>query len=399
MLPLPSPNSVLRHCLAKSAVTAVHLRKWTTNTLQPRKTQTRTGISIVGFFETASGLGVTARAVSLALADYAPRCFSISRLAHTPQATRAHFVTATAPQPIAVPSRLAIHVYNPDVFIRLIRQYGTRLLADNDTNIALPVWETETPPSFWSDVLAAYNYIWSPSQYSAESLRRATGRLIRVVPTYLPEKPIRVRARTDSTYVFMVIFDHHSCLHRKNPCGAIRAFRSAAEILRPHVTMRLRVKCHADTPRSLIDILRAHAGDAPVEFVTATLDECEMDSLWQDCDCLLSLHRSEGFGLLVAEALSRAIPVIATRQGGILDFTDDNGCMLVDGRAPISVAQDSDYSEWSGWIEPDLEQASAFIVRLLTNYKHECSRATIGRERVRKTLDAHSIRAALDSLA
>jgi len=126
-----------------------------------------------------------------------------------------------------------------------------------------------------------------------------------------------MRERSDQHFDFLCMLDHRSDIDRKNPLGAIEAFRAAPSRIPLGSPARLRIKCHACTPAATFELLRAAAGDAPIEIVAQTLDEAGMDGLWQECDCFLSLHRSEGFGLPVAEALSRAIPVIATGQGGI----------------------------------------------------------------------------------
>jgi glycosyltransferase involved in cell wall biosynthesis len=123
-----------------------------------------------------------------------------------------------------------------------------------------------------------------------------------------------------------------------------------------------------------------------------------MEHLWQECDCLLSLHRSEGFGLPVAEALSRAIPVIATRQGGILDFADDSGCVLVSGEAARGAAATADgYAERSGWIEPDVGEAAKHIVEVVADYPAAAARATAGRRVVLERLSSQQVRRQFDA--
>jgi glycosyltransferase involved in cell wall biosynthesis len=122
-----------------------------------------------------------------------------------------------------------------------------------------------------------------------------------------------------------------------------------------------------------------------------------MDALWQACDCLLSLHRSEGFGLPVAEALSRAIPVIATRQGGILDFADDAGCFLVSGTAAVAGTRYGPYREWTGWIEPDLAMATSHIIDVVTDYSQALDCASAGQERIRRLLSPQQVRQQFDA--
>jgi len=168
--------------------------------------------------------------------------------------------------------------------------------------------------------------------------------------------------------------------------------------LPPKVTARLRIKCHANTPADIIKKLREAAGDSLIDILAATLDEAEMDALWDECDCYLHLHRSEGYGLPVAEALSRGIPVITTRQGGILDFTTEEGCFFVSGQPARRPAEGGEYGDWSGWLEPDLEQAAAHIVAVLQDYPTAVARASIGRDHIRAITSKENIRRRLDQI-
>lgn len=308
----------------------------------------------------------------------------------------AHGEAVVTPRsPLAWKADIALHVYNPDIFFAAVRRFGTRFLTGNRLNIAVVIWETESPPALWADVLSVYDAVWTHSRFSARALEKVAGRPVTIVPICLPEKPPRARRSDDDAYVFLAMFDQHSCLDRKHPRAAIRAFRLAYESLPVGTTARLVVKCHADTPTRVIEMLQHDAGDAPVDFLVKTFDEAGMDSLWQDCDCLLSLHRSEGFGLPVAEALSRAIPVIASRQGGILDFTDDDGCMLVSGQPAVAPSPNGQYGEWSGWIEPDIREAAAHIVSVVSDYGSAVARADRGRMTLRAALSARHVQRGL----
>jgi glycosyltransferase involved in cell wall biosynthesis len=263
--------------------------------------------------------------------------------------------------------------------------------------MALPIWETETLPPLWADILSLYDVICTPSQFAARAIERATNRPVHIVPICLSEKPARHRERSDNHFDFLCMFDHRSDIDRKNPLGAIVAFRDACRRLPSGSSARLRIKCHANTPAAVLDTLRTTAGDAPIEIIADTLDEAGMDALWQQCDCLLSLHRSEGFGLPVAEALSRAIPVIATRQGGILDFADDAGCFLVSGPAAVAGTRYGPYPEWSGWIEPDLTEAGKHILAVVTDYPQALQRAAAGQSSIRHCLSPEQVRRQFDT--
>lgn len=350
-------------------------------------------LAVIGFMESASGLGAAARGLVDALARWPARAFCIAPLAPTPQvagdsaATPLHAAHGRAID-------VGVHVYNPDIFLALVRRYGGRFLLGRRFNLSVVNWETERLPATWPEVLSLYDGLAAPSAFTAAAVRRATGRTVHVLPNCVVPMPPRVRPRAARRFEVLCLFDHHSDVDRKNPLGAIRAFRRACAGLPSGVTARLRVKCHANTPAALADRLRAEAPDCCVEILRATLPPEQIHELWEDTDCLVSLHRSEGFGLPVAEALARGIPVVATRQGGILDFTDDTGCHLIDGTPAVRTGAPARYEEWSGWIDPDLDAAAAALRRVITDYDEAVARAAIGRRRLEATTSPAAVRRA-----
>jgi glycosyltransferase involved in cell wall biosynthesis len=394
---LGSLKAVLRPTFIRAMVARARLEKTLFPSAKPNAARGSSGsgsLVIFGMFESASGLGVAARGMAHALADLHPRCVSLSELSHTPrlQASSLRSIMPLAPE--ACRADLALHVLNPDIFLAAARRFGTRWITGNRRNIALAIWETETLPAGWADVLSLYELICTHSRFAARAFEKATGRPVGIIPHCLPERPIRVR-RSGEPIEFLTMFDHASCLDRKNPLGAVRAFREAMAAL-PAGSARLRIKCHGGTPADAIDRLLAEAGTAPIEILPRTLDEAGMEALWQECDCLLSLHRSEGYGLPVAEALSRAIPVIASRQGGVLDFADDSGCLLVSGVPATPPAGRGQYLEWSGWLEPDTAEAAAAIVEVASNYGRALRRAEAGRRRLQAETSPRRVREAFE---
>jgi glycosyltransferase involved in cell wall biosynthesis len=354
-------------------------------------------VAIVGMFESASGLGAAARGMARALADLDPTCVTLSEFSHTPRISDASLPTVTPKDSQPSGAGVALHVVNPDIFPAVARRYGTRFVTGNRCNVAVSIWETDTLPTGWANVLSLYDVIATHSRFAARAFEKGTGRPVGIIPQCLPERPIRVR-KSAGPIEFLVMFDHASCLDRKNPLGAIRAFRQASANLAAG-SARLRVKCHANTPTDVIDRLRAEACAANVEIIARTLDEAGMEALWEECDCLLSMHRSEGYGLPVAEALSRAIPVIASRQGGVLDFADDKGCMLISGSQAMPPPGRRQYVEWSGWLEPDLAEAAAAIVEVASNYSAAQKRAEAGRRRLQAETSPARVRQAVASVA
>ncbi|MFM6204436.1 glycosyltransferase, partial [Planktothrix sp.] len=100
-------------------------------------------------------------------------------------------------------------------------------------------------------------------------------------------------------------------------------------------------------------------------IIDKTLSDNEMKNLLRCSDCFISLHRSEGFGLGLSEAMSLGKPTIATRYGGNVDFMNESNSCLVDYK--LEPVGDNCYPHWQGqyWAEADVDQAFCYMLELL----------------------------------
>lgn len=384
---------VLRDGLRSAAVWAV--RGW--RLLTPRR---RVGaaepqqVAVIGFFDSISGLGVAVRRLVAALDTRVTTAVSISALSPSPRLPVVVPTGAGATAGLAVAEHdVVLHFYNPDVFAHVVRLLGLRAFSRRAVSVAMVHWESGRLPADWRRVLACYDHLCAPSRFTAEAIATSTGRQVAVLPLCVPEYPVRERPAGAGRFEFLTVFDHLSCLDRKNPAGVVAAFQMAQERLSRMTACRLRVKCLAATPRAVVDDLRELAGDSDVIVDNTTLDAAAMDRLWEGCDCYVSLHRSEGFGLPVAEAMARGIPVITTRQGGVLDFAGEATVFFVHGGpSRATIGGPSPYADRSGWIDPDPGLAAAAMVQVVRDYGAARLRAAEGRRDVRRSHGAETVR-------
>nr|WP_284691468.1 glycosyltransferase [Pinirhizobacter soli] len=170
----------------------------------------------------------------------------------------------------------------------------------------------------------------------------------------------------DDAYTFLVTFDFSSYLARKNPSAAIAAFRSA---FMGDERVRLLIKTsnahrHADALRSLMD---EGGGDPRIVIRDDLLPRDDLHALQRCCDAYVSLHRSEGFGLGMAESMILGKPVVATAYSGNLDFmTPDNGVLVPYRLVPVEAGEYS-FGEGQHWAEADVQAASDAMRRLYTD--------------------------------
>ncbi|MBR0659900.1 glycosyltransferase [Neoroseomonas oryzicola] len=216
-------------------------------------------------------------------------------------------------------------------------------------------WELPDPPDDWFGYDRLVNEVWTPSRFAQASLRRLTDRQIGVVPHVVPA---RERRRRDPSQPFTVLCfgDSRSSFARKNPAGAIAAFQAA---FGESGAARLIVKLNgAADPDCAVE--RAAAGLPNVTILRDFLDEAALDALYRSADVLLSLHRAEGFGLPMLEAMARGVPVVGTGWSGNVDFMDSSNAVLVPARL-VPVEDDAGIYRDSVWAEPDLLTASAAL--------------------------------------
>ena len=222
-------------------------------------------------------------------------------------------------------------------------------------------WELPDPPQDWRHCDETVDEVWTPSRFSRDSLRRLLRKPLEVVPHFLPTEPRRLRDRS-RPFTVLAMADTRSSLARKNPAGAMRAFVGAfGETSEARLLLKLTGPDDAITAftasfgglaqRSNIEILRGH------------LDEDGLSALYARSDVLLSLHRAEGFGLPMLEALARGIPVVATAWSGNTDFVSSSNGVEVPYRL-VPVEDPAAIYSGSCWAEPDIEAAAASLRRL-----------------------------------
>ena len=203
-------------------------------------------------------------------------------------------------------------------------------------------------------------------------MKRATSKPVHVVPHAIPGTAASVVNREamglpEDAYVFLTAADLDSFISRKNPIGAIHAFQKAFPPISATKGPFLLVKCHGKGKRNDRERLKAAIGSDPrIRLIDRTLPPEENASLKACCDAFISLHRSEGFGLNLAESMALGKPVIATDYGGSTDFLDETTGFPLGYQLRSLQPGEYPHGETSRWAEPDLDEAVR-VMRLLVS--------------------------------
>lgn len=277
---------------------------------------------------------------------------------------------------------------------------------DGVYRIAYWNWELEKLPDEWVKVAELVDEIWSPTKFVAEAMRarmpRPVYRMLPGVEVGRVEKIPRASLNIPEDHVvFLFMFDLHSQIHRKNPVAVFRAFRKA---FRDGDKTTLVIKTSGGDIRSddlaeLQDTIRGRN----VILLHELVSRARAYGLIDMADCFVSLHRSEGFGLGLAEAMLMGKPVIATGYSGNLDFMSPDNSLLV-GYELTEIKEDRPiYSRGNFWAEPSIEQAAAFMRQVYEHPGEAQTRAQRVQPEIRRLLSLESagqrMRARLEQIA
>ena len=247
-------------------------------------------------------------------------------------------------------------------------------------------WELSHFPLFLTDRFGHLDEVWAPSRFCQRSFEAVATIPVRYVPPCVPAPSARPLERAafgleDGRFAFLFAFDVLSIPERKNPFAAIEAVRLLTRRTSRPFSLLIKVT-RARAEPNLVERLRQAARGLPISIHTAPASRDEMDSLVGLCDANLSLHRSEGLGLLPIETLYLGKPVVATGYGGVTDFLDEETGFPV-GYELVRLERDySPYPVGAVWAEPNVEHAAERMLAILEHPDEAAERAERGWRRV-----------------
>ncbi len=349
------------------------------------------GLNIFGFLDSESGVGEAGRslvrAVKVARIPYA--LLSSGNVPHRRKDTSLSREFKKK-NPYSVN---AIAIYG-DMFEEELERFGKEKF-ENKYNIAYWAWELENLPESWARLLDKVNEVWVPSSFTKNSILKAKDIPVTVVPHSIFVGP-RPYGRDHfgipkDEFVFLFMFDFYSLFERKNPLAVVEAFKKA---FHQEDRATLVIKCSnpeidPENFKLLTSNVDKLAGKGKI--IAEYLDRTEINSLLNIADSYVSLHRSEGFGLTVAEAMFLGKPVIATNYSGNTDIINEENGFLVDFKL-VEIDKDyGPYTKGQKWAEPNTDDAARLMRLVFENEEIRRRRSLKAREYATSVLSPESI--------
>lgn len=345
------------------------------------------GVNVYGYVFAESGTGEHTRLLVSSIRE-AGIDYSVIPFTTTLSRQESGFADFGTGRPEFDINIIGVNADQMDVFVE---KFGREAL-ENRYNIALWAWEIEEFPDWMAESAVYLDEIWANSSFSAQAIAKKVDIPVHPFPLPIrtPNPPARSRYELGlpERFLFLFCFDMDSIFARKNPLALIEAFKMAfPDDSGAHLLIK---SINGDRHPEEVKLLQtASNGRRDILLWDGYLAGEEHDVLMAACDAYVSLHRSEGFGLTIAEAMALGRPVIATGYSGNLDFMNEENSYLVPFH-PVAVGPDNHpYAENSVWAEPDVEIAAALMRRVI-EMPHE---ARLKTERAyRDVFECHSPR-------
>lgn len=357
------------------------------------------GVNVAGYLRAEAGIGQAARHVvhALEVADTPYSTFVYDKT----RSRQSHAFTESSSKTYDI----NIICVNADQLLSFGHDVGPDFFRGRHS-VGIWWWEVARFPEQFHGAFGIVGEVWVGSDFVRRAIAQETDKPVLTMPLgiELPDPaPTMSREELDlpESFLFLFSFDFDSRFERKNPLAVVEAFTRGFE--RGEGPVLLLKTINGD--RNLRDLERLRFAIAERDDIILRegyLPPEQTAALTASCDCYVSLHRSEGFGLTIAEAMAHGKPVIATGYSGNLEYmTDEASCLVPYRLAPIPFGLDP-YPAGTEWADPDVDAAAEYMRRL---YEDPTAAEKLGRkarEHVAQVLSpsrtAHFLQSRLDEL-
>lgn len=339
------------------------------------------GVNLFGFFKAENGLAQAVKlyAASIEKAGIPHRFLNTDFIYWLPQNDKSFDTRLSDKAEYAIN---VVHI-NPDQWKSACGCFPLSTF-DKRYTIGVWLWELETIPENWHACFQNVNELWAPSEFIAKALRKASPVPVTVMPygIAVPCDETVTRAQfglPEDRFLVLTMFDSNSYSSRKNPRASMEAFKKAYADVADKVM--LVIKVNNPKPEDVAAIKEA-MGDIPCTLITERMDKPVLNALIRLCDVFISLHRSEGFGLVMAEAMALGTPAVATNWSSNTEFMDEESACMVDYKL-IPVQNNYQFGQPEHrWADADVDHAASYLRRLYDDPAYYQQKAQAGKRKI-----------------
>jgi glycosyltransferase involved in cell wall biosynthesis/SAM-dependent methyltransferase len=286
---------------------------------------------------------------------------------------------------------------NADMLPLVAKGLGPRFF-EGRHSAGLWFWEVSHFPEEQRHAFDNVDEVWVASEHVADALRPLSSKPVQTIRMPIvpgePAEATRAELGMPEGFCFLFLFDYRSVFKRKNPLGLVEAFRRA---FKPGEGPSLVIKSigGGDFAAERQALAAAVADRPEIQLIESTVSKKMKNAMIASCDCYVSLHRSEGLGLTMGEAMYFGRPVIATAYSGNLDFMTVENSYLVP-HSMVEIGPDAaPYPADKEWAEPDLDRAAELMREVFENRQAAAERGRRAADDIRRT---HSLDAAGETI-
>ncbi|MHC2181982.1 glycosyltransferase involved in cell wall biosynthesis [Paenibacillus sp. PvR052] len=345
------------------------------------------GINLIGYARAEMGIGESCRIMAKSL-NAVNFPFGITNFTGT---NKARMTDLTWIHKEVENPQYNINVFhiNAEQMIEIYAHYGNSIFKDR-YNIGYWHWELPDFPDDWLESFQIVNEIWVPSTFVANSIALKSPVPVVKIPHSIEVNIPTPRSREyfhlpEKAFLFLTMYDVKSYQERKNPRASIEAFKLAFGPDDLHVGLVVKVNSSTSSPDEMQLLEELISNYNNIYLIKEILSREDTNSLIDATNGYISLHRSEGFGLGLAEAMYLGKSVIGTNWSSNTDFMNHQNSCLVDYNL-IPVGRDhGPYKAYQYWANPDIEHASYFMKRLVTDIDYYKSISQKGEQMIKES--------------
>lgn len=349
------------------------------------------GVNVAGYFRSELGVGEAARSHARALAAAGAQTALVDVSAGSANRRADRTIAAFSS---ANPHPINLICVNADQVPWFAGRVGRDFFAGK-YNIGSWWWELPEFPDAWRAVLPYFQEIWVGSHFVLDAVARVAPVPVVCIPPVVDATSRSAVGKAhfglrEDAFSFAFVFDYRSVFERKNPVAAVRAFQSAFPTdERVQLVMK---SINAEFDPANAALLRSHAATDPrIVLLESYMSPEEKNALVGACDAYVSLHRSEGFGLTIAEAMALGKPVLATGWSGNMDFMTAFNSFPVEYEL-VRIERDAGpYRAGQRWAAPNEEHAAHLMRRIVGDEAARTRAAARGRADMRTRFSRNTV--------